>query len=71
MTDINSACQRIHLKESESCDVSFEITDDLFKFYDYQLNHVLEPGDFEIIIGPNNNLKNLRKAILTIQLKEQ
>ena len=58
--------QRIHLKKGESREISFEITDDLLKFYDYQLNHVLEPGDFEIMIGPDSNLKNLRKTILTI-----
>ena len=58
--------QRIHLKKGESQEVTFEITDDLLKFYDYNLNHVLEPGDFEIMIGPDSNLKNLRKTILTI-----
>lgn len=59
--------QRIHLKKGESREVSFQITDDLLKFYDYNLNHVLEPGDFEIMIGPDSSLKNLKKAILTIQ----
>ena len=59
--------QRIHLKKGESREVTFEITDDLLKFYDYNLNHVLEPGDFEIMIGPDSNLKNLKKTILTIQ----
>ena len=27
---------------------------DLLKFYDYNLNYVLEPGDFVIMIGPNS-----------------
>ena len=58
--------QRIHLKKGESREVSFDITDDLLKFYDYNLNHVLEPGDFEIMIGPDSSLKNLKKAIMTI-----
>lgn len=59
--------QRIHLKKGESREVTFEITDDLLKFYDYNLNHVLEPGDFEIMIGPDSSLKNLKRTTLTIQ----
>ena len=46
--------QRIHLKAGESQVVTFTITPDLLKFYDYNLNYVLEPGDFDIMIGPNN-----------------
>ena len=46
--------QRIHLKAGESQVVTFTITPDLLKFYDYNLNYVLEPGDFDIMIGPNS-----------------
>ena len=46
--------QRIHLNAGESQTVTFTITPDLLKFYDYNLNYVLEPGLFEIIIGPNS-----------------
>lgn len=59
--------QRIHLKKGESREVKFEITDDLLKFYNYNLENVLEPGDFEIMIGPDSSLKHLRKATLTVQ----
>ncbi|SFC67960.1 beta-glucosidase [Xylanibacter ruminicola] len=59
--------ERIHLKKGESKVVKFEITDDLLKFYNSQLDYVLEPGDFEIMIGPNSSLKHLKKAVLTIQ----
>ena len=59
--------ERIHLKKGESKVVKFEITDDLLKFYNSQLEYVLEPGDFEIMIGPDSSLKHLKKAILTIQ----
>ena len=45
--------QRIHLKAGESHVVTFTITPDLLKFYDYNLNYVLEPGEFEVMIGPN------------------
>lgn len=59
--------QRIHLKKGESREVKFEITDDLLKFYNYNLENVLEPGDFEIMIGPDSSLKHLKKATLTVQ----
>ena len=59
--------ERIHLKKGESKVVKFEITEDLLKFYNSQLEYVLEPGDFEIMIGPDSNLKHLKKAVLTIQ----
>ena len=56
--------QRIHLKKGESKEVKFEITDDLLKFYNAHLDYVLEPGDFEVMIGPDSSLKNLKKTIL-------
>lgn len=59
--------QRIHLKKGESREVKFEITDDLLKFYNYNLENVLEPGDFEIMIGPDSSLKHLKKTTLTVQ----
>ena len=59
--------QRIHLKAGESREVKFEITDDLLKFYNYHLDYVLEPGDFEIMIGPDSSLKHLKKTILTVR----
>ena len=59
--------ERIHLKKGESRMVKFEITDELLKFYDRDLNYVLEPGDFEIMIGPDSSLKHLKKAVLTIR----
>lgn len=59
--------QRIHLKKGESQEVKFEITDDLLKFYNARLDYVLEPGDFEVMIGPDSSLKNLKKTILTIK----
>ena len=59
--------QRIPLKKGESREVTFEITDDLLKFYNSSLDYVLEPGDFEIMIGPDSSLKHLKKAVLTVE----
>lgn len=59
--------QRIHLSKGESKEVKFEITDDLLKFYNSSLDYVLEPGEFEIMIGPDSSLRHLKKAILRVE----
>ena len=46
--------ERISLKPGESRLVSFKITPDLLKFYNKDLNYVCEPGDFEVMVGPNS-----------------
>lgn len=43
--------EKIFLRAGESQTVSFQITPDLLRFYDYNLNHVAEPGDFDVMIG--------------------
>lgn len=56
--------QRIHLKAGESQTVTFTISPDLLKFYDYNLKEVLEPGDFDIMIGPSS--KDLKRARIVV-----
>ena len=46
--------QRIHLAAGESREVSFEITPEMLKFYNADLKHILEPGDFQIMVGTNS-----------------
>ena len=46
--------EKITLKPGESKDVTFKITPELLKFYDYKLNHVCEPGEFTVMIGRNS-----------------
>ncbi|MCD8253550.1 MAG: beta-glucosidase BglX [Phocaeicola dorei] len=57
--------QRIHLKKGESKEVKFVITPELLKFYDYDLNYVCEPGDFEIMIGTNS--RDLKRTAMTLR----
>lgn len=59
--------ERIHLKVGESRDVKFTITPDLLKFYNAQLEHVLEPGEFEIMVGSDSSLKNLKTAKIIVR----
>ncbi|NDV81276.1 beta-glucosidase BglX [Bacteroides sp. 51] len=46
--------EKVFLKAGESKTISFEITPGLLSFYDYDLNYVAEPGDFDIMIGGNS-----------------
>ena len=46
--------ERIHLKKGESKQVNFTITPDLLKFYNYDMQYVCEPGEFNVMIGPNS-----------------
>jgi beta-glucosidase len=47
--------RKIELKTGESKNVSFNITPEDLKFYNYDLKYDWEPGDFEIMIGTNSN----------------
>lgn len=46
--------EKIFLKAGESKTVSFKITPNMLRFYDYNLNFVAEPGDFDVMIGGNS-----------------
>jgi beta-glucosidase len=46
--------ERISLLPGETKEVSFTITEDMLRFYDYNLDYVSEAGDFEVMIGPNS-----------------
>lgn len=59
--------ERIHLKAGESRDVEFKITPEMLKFYNATLNHIIEPGDFDIMIGSDS--RNVKKAELTVELQ--
>ncbi len=57
--------QRIHLAAGESKEVTFTITPDMLKFYNAELKHVIEPGEFQIMAGPNS--QSLQKTLLTVE----
>ena len=52
--------KKIFLKAGESQKVSFKITSDLLRFYNYRLDFVCEPGNFEVMIGSNS--KDVKRA---------
>lgn len=57
--------QRINLLPGESRKVEFRITPEDLKFYNYNLEYVYEPGDFEVMAGPDSN--TLTSATFTLK----
>jgi len=58
------AFRKIFLKAGESREVSFELTAEDLKYYNHDLDYVCEPGDFEIMIGPNSRDVKIVKLTL-------
>lgn len=56
--------QRIHLAKGESKTVTFDIDAATLSYYDNEGKAVLEPGDFDIMIGTNS--ANVQSAKLTL-----
>ena len=46
--------KRISLQPGETKTVEFTITPDKLRFYDLNMNRVVEPGTFEIMVGPSS-----------------
>lgn len=46
--------ERIYLQPGQTRTVTFKIVPEMLKFYNYDLQYVVEPGDFSIMIGPNS-----------------
>ena len=59
--------ERISLQPGEKRTVAFDITPDLLAFYDVNMKYVVEPGDFEIMVGNSSRDCDLQKVILKVQ----
>jgi beta-glucosidase len=57
--------QKIHLEAGESREVSFTLSKEDLKFYNYDLEFKAEPGEFMVFVGGNSNAENSVKFMLT------
>lgn len=64
--------KRVHLAKGEQRDVTFTLTADKLAFYTYaaddaseQMERVIEPGVFEVMVGPNS--RDLQKLRVTLE----
>ena len=46
--------EKIYLKAGESKTVRFRITPEMLKFYNYNIEYVYEPGEFDVMVGCNS-----------------
>lgn len=57
--------EKVFVKAGETKDVSFKITAEMLKFYNFDIDYVCEPGDFDVMIGANS--RDLKKAKFTLK----
>lgn len=56
--------RKVFLRAGESREVTFTITPDLLEYYNYELQYVAEPGDFDLMIGTDS--RHLKTATFTL-----
>lgn len=57
--------QRLSIKAGETATATFTIDASKLKFYNYDLKEVVEPGEFDVMVGPNS--RELKRATITVQ----
>ena len=58
--------RKVRLKPSETTTVALDITPDELSFYDRNMNYVVEPGEFEIMVGNSSRDVDLQKVLLQV-----
>ena len=57
--------QKVFLKKGETKRVEFSITPEKLSFYDREMNFIVEPGEFEIMVG--NSSVNYQTILLSVK----
>lgn len=57
--------QQVELNPGESKTITFNITAETLKYYNHALEYVCEPGNFDILIGPNS--RDVKQARFTLK----
>lgn len=58
--------RKVRLKPSETTTVALDITPDELSFYDRHMKYVVEPGEFEIMVGNSSRDGDLQKVVLQV-----
>ena len=59
--------QRLTLKPGETQTVSLDITPEHLAFYDIDMDYVVEPGEFKIMVGNSSHDEDLQQMVLTVK----
>lgn len=57
--------EKVFIKAGEIKEVSFKINVEMLKFYNFDIDYVFEPGDFDVMIGTNS--RDLKSARFTVK----
>lgn len=60
--------KRVELKPGETKQISFTLTPEKLSFYDRDMNFIVEPGKFEVMVGNSSMDKDLKK--INFEVKE-
>jgi beta-glucosidase len=60
------AFRKIYLEPGETKSVAFEIASGQLAFYDIHMKYVVEPGEFEVMVGSSSRDGDLQKVILRV-----
>ena len=58
--------KKVHIPAGQSVAVDFALTAEDLSYYNHALDWVCEPGDFEIMIGPDSR----KVSVATMSVKE-
>jgi beta-glucosidase len=58
--------KKVHLQAGETVTIALDIPPGTLAFYDIDMRHTVEPGDFEIMIGTSSRDADLKKLILQV-----
>jgi beta-glucosidase len=59
--------QKVRFEPGEKKTVSFAVCPEALAFYDVHMNYVVEPGDFEIMVGNSSRECDLQKVVLKVR----
>jgi beta-glucosidase len=59
--------EKVFLRPGETKTVAFQIAPELLTFYNIDMEHVVEPGDFEIMVGNSSRDCDLQKVVLRVR----
>jgi beta-glucosidase len=60
------AFRKLFLQPGETTSVAFDIAPEQLAFYDIHMKYVVEPGDFEIMMGSSSRDGDLQKVVLRV-----
>jgi len=59
--------KKVSLRLGETRTVEMGITPELLAFYDVNMNYVVDPGEFAILVGSSSRDAELRKVTLLVK----